>query len=413
LIGEDAKRIGAGNQRRRMPLFSASWPPALPLKCRSLRRAAFLTAIFCVAAALAAQQREQAPRIALDVSSPASLPGAPEPEIANSDGQLELPNPTQAKPQPNAPAAASVHGVVVNRDGAVYEGAHVSLTMQQQRAGASRQTTTDSNGRFNFPDVSPGVFKLIVSVQGFSTQTLTATLHQGESYEANEFVLTMSDVTSQVEVSASPAEIAQAELHVEETQRVLGVIPNFYVSYVPHPSPLTAKQKFNLALRSTIDPVTFILTGFVAGVQQATNSLSGYGQGAQGYAKRYGAEYADGAIETLIGSAILPAWWKQDPRYFYQGTGSKRSRALHAIASSVMCTDDNGHRQVNYSGIVGGLAAGGISNLYYPASDRSSAGVTFANALYGTVGSAVGNLFQEFVVRKLTPKVPNYGATKP
>jgi hypothetical protein len=68
---------------------------------------------------------------------------------------------------------------------------------------------------------------------------------------------------------------------------------------------------------------------------------------------------------------------------------------------------------VNYSAIVGGLAAGGISNLYYPASNRHGVGLTFENSAVGTATSALANLFQEFVVRKLTPHVPNYGAGKP
>jgi hypothetical protein len=105
----------------------------------------------------------------------------------------------------------------------------------------------------------------------------------------------------------------------------------------------------------------------------------------------------------MIGGAILPSLLKQDPRYFYKGTGSTRSRILYALANAVICKGDNGHWQANYSGILGALAAGGISNLYYPASSRNGAGLTFENTLIGIGGSAVGNLFQEFLVRKLTP----------
>ena len=98
-------------------------------------------------------------------------------------------------------------------------------------------------------------------------------------------------------------------------------------------------------------------------------------------AKRYGAGYADIVTGTFIGSAILPSLLKQDPRYFYKGTGSTRSRILYAIANSVICKGDNGRWQANYSSILGSLAAGGISNLYYPAQDRNGAGLTFENAL--------------------------------
>jgi hypothetical protein len=159
--------------------------------------------------------------------------------------------------------------------------------------------------------------------------------------------------------------------------------------------------------------VTFVVTGIFAGVEQEENTFSGYGQGAEGYAKRYGAGYADGFISTMLGSAILPSWWKQDPRYFYKGTGSTRSRILYAIANSVICKGDNGKWQANYSGIVGGLAAGGISNIYYPASDRDGAKLTFEDAAIGTAESALQNLIQEFIVKKLTPKIPNYGSGKP
>jgi hypothetical protein len=167
-----------------------------------------------------------------------------------------------------------------------------------------------------------------------------------------------------------------------------------------------------LAWKATVDPINFGLTGAIAGIQQATNSVSGYGQGAQGYGKRYGASYADSVAGTFIGSAILPSILKQDPRYFYKGTGSRRSRFLYAIANSVICKGDNRHWQANYSGILGSLAAGGISNFYYPATDRDAA-LTFENTLIGIGSSAANNLLQEFVIRKLTRNAPNYAPAKP
>ncbi len=111
------------------------------------------------------------------------------------------------------------------------------------------------------------------------------------------------------------------------------------------------------------------------------------------------------ATSTLIGSAILPSLLKQDPRYFYKGTGSKRSRLLYAIANSVICKGDNGHWQANYSGILGGLASGGISNLYYPAKDRD-AGLTFQNFAIGLGATAAANILQEFVIRRFTSNAP-------
>ena len=193
---------------------------------------------------------------------------------------------------------------------------------------------------------------------------------------------------------------------------MLRVVPNFYVSYVPNAAPLSSKQKFQLAWKTVIDPVTFGLTAGIAGVEQAQNHFSGYGQGAQGYAKRFGASYADTVSGTFIGSAILPSLLKQDPRYFYKGTGGARSRTLYAIANAVICKGDDGHWEANYSSIAGSFAAGGISNLYYPSSSRNGAELTLENALIGIGENAAANLLQEFVIRKLTPNARNRQPSK-
>ena len=123
--------------------------------------------------------------------------------------------------------------------------------------------------------------------------------------------------------------------------------------------------------------------------------------------------YADAVTNTFIGSAILPSLLKQDPRYFYKGSGGARSRILYAIANAVICKGDNGRWQANYSNILGSLAAGGISNLYYPAQDRNGAGLTFENAAIEIGASAAANLLQEFVIRKLTPNVRSHDPVKP
>lgn len=306
---------------------------------------------------------------------------------------------------------ASLHGVVTSPAGAVYEGARVVL--ERNGSGDPAATAeTDNNGAFSFANLAPGAFKLTVSAQGFQTKSISGVLHAGEDFDAHTIALPVAGATNEVRVSSgSQVEIAQEQLNLEEKQRVLGVFPNFYVSYDQHAEPLTTRQKYQLAWRTSIDPVTWLMTGAVAGGEQASNTFAGYGQGAQGYGKRFGANYADGFTSTMIGGAILPALFKQDPRYFYKGTGSLASRAMYAIANSVICKGDNGHWQPNYSGILGGIAAGGISDLYYPASSRSGVEVTFTNALIGTAEGAVQNLFQEFIVRRLTPRLPRYPST--
>lgn len=319
---------------------------------------------------------------------------------------------------PEDSSQGSIHGVVEGRDEAVYEGAQVELApADSPEAGSNdpsgKTATTDSNGRFNLDGVPSGAFKLTISAPGFATQVVSGFLQPGQNYEAAAVVLPVAMAASEVEVSASRQEIAQEQLKFEEAQRVFGVIPNFYVSYVPNAPPLTSRQKFDLAWKSSVDPITFLATGAFAGVEQAKNSFSGYGQGAQGYAKRYAANYADNFIGGMIGGAILPSLLKQDPRYFYKGTGTTRSRIFYAIANAVVCKGDNGNWQLNYSSILGGLAAGGISNLYYPASSREGIRLTFEETLLGTASSAAQNLFQEFIVRRLTPRVPDYGSTNP
>ena len=272
---------------------------------------------------------------------------------------------------------------------------------------------TDSGGAFNFANLPAGAFKITVSSAGFVSQEIRGALLAGEAYDAHTIVLPMAEAANSVQVSAgSLEEIAEAQLNLEEQQRVLGILPNYYVSYDPSALALTTRQKFELAWRTAIDPVTWAMTGAVAGVEQANHTFKGYGQGADGYGKRFGANYVDGFDSDMIGGAILPSLFKQDPRYFYKGTGSVRSRVLYAIAAAVICRGDNGHKQFNYSGILGGLAAGGISNLYYPADDRSGVEVTFENSAIGTAEGAVQNLIQEFVIRRLTPHVPAYSATQ-
>jgi hypothetical protein len=264
------------------------------------------------------------------------------------------------------------------------------------------------DGGFSFADIAPGAFQLTVTATGFATRTFSGTLYPGEIERLPPMALEVAAAITEVQVGltrAEVAEVAEQQLKIEEKQRVLGIIPNFYVSYVPHAAPLTAKQKFKLAMRTVVDPFTFLVVGGTAGVEQAQNHFFEYGQGAEGYAKRFGANYADTVTGTFIGGAILPSLLKQDPRYFYKGTGSTQSRFLYAIGMSVICKGDNGHWQPNYSGILGSLAAGGISNLYYPAIDRDSAALTFDNTAIGIGSSAISNLLQEFVIRKLTPKL--------
>ncbi len=312
---------------------------------------------------------------------------------------------------PDQQLPGSISGTVVDGTGAVVVGARVRLTREDQ--SPNQEMVSDEGGQFSFADIAPGPFQLTIIAAGFAPQTFSGVLSSGEIYTVPQTALAIATSITEVRVVPSLSEEAQEEIKEQEKQRVLGVIPNFYVTYVADAAPLTPKQKFELAWKSTVDPVTFGLNGAIAGIQQANNNFSGYGQGSQGYAKRYGASYADLASVTFIGSAILPSVLKQDPRYFYKGSGSKRSRVLYAIANSVICKGDDGHWQANYSGLLGSVAAGGISNLYYPAQDRNGATLTFENALIEIGETAAANLLQEFLIRKLTPNASNRQPVEP
>jgi hypothetical protein len=267
------------------------------------------------------------------------------------------------------------------------------------------------DGQFSFSGVAPGPFHLTITSEGFATQLTSGILRAGEVSIVPQITLTLAAATTEVRVGLTQTEVAEVQLKDEEKQRVFGVIPNFYVSYVPDAAPLTSKQKFKLAWKDAVDPVTFGITAAAAGLEQASDQYGGYGQGAEGYGKRYGAAYADLATSTFIGGAILPSLLKQDPRYFYRGTGTTRARLLYAIANAVICKGDNKRWQANYSSILGNFASAGISNLYYPAKD-TGVGLTFENALIDTGAAAAANVLQEFVIRKLTPNAPNHGSTK-
>ncbi len=342
-----------------------------------------------------------------------SISGVPSNLLADTgaaQGQVLSKNPSSGSAgneSEAAPQAASISGTVVDQSGALV--GNVKITLSQsgfEKSAPKTVAISDNNGRFAFAGVSPGAFHLAFAAVGFANQEMSGVVHAGEDYVVPEVALAVARADVDVEVRLSSEQVAEEQVKVEEQQKLLGVIPNYYVSYVPHAAPLTPRLKFQLAWKTTTNPVSLLITGGIAGIEQSDNAFSGYGQGAAGYGRRFGAAYGDFISGTFIGGAILPALWKQDPRYFWKGSGSKTSRFFYAVANAVICKGDNGRWQANYSGIIGGLAAGGISNLYYPAENRNGAALTFENAAIGTGFGAVGNVIQEFFLRRLTPHVP-------
>jgi Carboxypeptidase regulatory-like domain len=238
-----------------------------------------------------------------------------------------------------------VVGRVIDPVGKGVPGADVVL----MRDGESvlNEVQSDADGRFTFAHVSPGSLQLRITAEGFATAEIPGTMVPGEHYVFPEVKLSLATQITEIRVSPPPDEIAQEQFKDEVKQRVFGIVPNFYVSYAGNATPLTPKQKFQLALKASTDPVSVSAVSVIAGVNQASDRFSGYGQGWKAYAKRYGASYTNFASGLFIGGAVLPSILKQDPRYFYKGTGTE----AHLIVSPERRPDSGSSRKGNVVGL--------------------------------------------------------------
>jgi hypothetical protein len=294
---------------------------------------------------------------------------------------------------------------VLDTNREVLQGARVTLA--NRSGSAIRTVESGSNGQFAFTGLPPDVYKLIVTAPGMSNFTSTQIpLRAGEVRIVPPAILSVFGGTTNVTVTAgNKEELAEEQVRIAVQQRIGGVIPNFYSTYDWNAPPMGAKQKFELSIRSIIDPVSFLTVAGIAGAEQYKNIFPAYGGGIEGYGKRYGAALANHVSGNLLGRAVYPSIFHQDPRYFYKGKGSIRSRALYAISAAGIARGDDGRWKPNYSRVLGSFSAAAISNLYYPASDRGASLVIF-NGLAGTGADAVSNLIREFVLKRITSHVP-------
>jgi hypothetical protein len=309
-------------------------------------------------------------------------------------------------------ATATVSGVIADTDGAAVPAAQIAL--QDVESNATHTTQSDAHGVFSFSSVPEGRYVLTVRAPGFAPWKIKDILvvQEGEDVVVPQVQLGVESISTTVS-AISVEDLAEQQITAEEHQRILGVLPNFYVSYALDAEPLTRKQKFKLAVVVSRDPITYLTTGISAGIEQWQGDFAGYGQEFSGYAKRYAATYGDKLSSTFLGAALLPSLLHQDPRYFYRGHGPVIVRALYAISTVAVCKGDNGHWQPNYSNILGNLGAAGISTLYYPSSDQHSVQVTVTNTLIGVAEGAIGTLFQEFLLRHLTHGTPPKAPSQP
>jgi hypothetical protein len=297
---------------------------------------------------------------------------------------------------------SAISGTVLDTNGNVIEDATVQLlktgsavTLLEEKSGA--------RGQFGFSGLEPGSYIVKVSRSSMTTfvSTPIAVKPDEPVLMPNVVLGVKADPTSVTVMGPQAASIEQVE--IAEQQRVFKVFPNFYSSYDWNAPSMLAKQKYRLAARTLIDPVTFLTTGAVAGAEQYENVFPSFGSGIQGYGKRYAAAYASHASGELLTRAVFPSIFHSDPRYFILGKGSSESRAGHAIASTFLTRGDNGSRKVNFAQILGDFSAAALSNAYFPAQERGI-NLVLINGFGDLGGDMLDNLLREFVFNHLTSR---------
>jgi hypothetical protein len=322
----------------------------------------------------------------------------------DSAAQGFVSTPTASPALPSTPDAgpAELNGTVTDVNSDLIPGATVVLDGPDSSIHQT-QVANDS-GFFQFAGLKPGgPYRVTVNAKGFQPWTSSPiALNSGQFFGVTNIKLKFDAGVSSVTVYSSTEQMAAQQVRLEEQQRVMGFIPNFYVVYdSKNAVPLTTKLKFQMAYRAATDPVSIVGAAALAGMNQAGDTPN-YRQGAIGYGERFGSVYADGATDIMFGGAILPALFHQDPRYFYQGTGSTKSRLKHALSAPFICRGDNGRNEINISSLGGDLISGSIANAYYPESNRG-ASLVFMGFALSTGERMVSTVVQEFLLKKLTP----------
>jgi hypothetical protein len=181
----------------------------------------------------------------------------------------------------------------------------------------------------------------------------------------------------------------------EQSQRMLGVIPQFGTTSRRDAPPLTPSGKFHLFVRSAFDPVEFGVVGLQAAISQSQDEFPEYGQGAAGYGKRYGATFADEVSSGFWANYFYPVLLKEDPRYFRLGEGTIKHRMRYALLQEVICHTDKGGRSFAWENVLGAFTTGGVSNLYYPPAERGL-GLTVSRSAIAVGYGSLGGLVDEF-----------------
>jgi len=200
--------------------------------------------------------------------------------------------------------------------------------------------------------------------------------------------------------SKEDRDVRRQEQTGTSTDRLFYTLPNFLTLETKNVPRLTTKDKFKVVTRSSFDYVEIPWYGFLSGISQAENSEPGYGQGAAGYGKRFGAAFADGTIENYMTGAVFPSLLRQDPRFYQSGKGSFLHRTGYAVSRIFITRADSGGKQFNFSEIAGSALAAGISTYsYHPRDDQ-----TVPNTL-SVWGTQVGYDTIAIVVKEFWPDI--------
>lgn len=331
----------------------------------------------------------------------------------SSRAQAQLPESPQSQADAQATSAqnqsapafrdgATVSGTVLDTNGDVIQGARVQLS-EARAPGTQREVKSGATGQFELSDLKPGTYIVTVSGDGMTTfVSKPIPVRVNDSVIVPKIVLGVAAATTSVTVmDEEQASIEQVK--IAEQQRVLKVFPNFYSSYDWNAPPMLAKQKYRLAARTLIDPVSFLTTAGIAGAEQYKNVFPSFGGGVEGYGKRYGAAFASHGSAELFTRAVFPSMFHTDPRYFIMGKGTSQARALHAVTSTWVTRGDDGSRRINFPQILGGLSAAALSNAYFPSKERGI-NLVLINGLGDLGGNMVDNLIREFLLSRVTTR---------
>jgi hypothetical protein len=181
------------------------------------------------------------------------------------------------------------------------------------------------------------------------------------------------DVVPQAAIPTSPSPLVD---NAADDHRMFKVLPNYKTINDPEQPvvALSPGEKFGL-VEHYFDPFTFVFTSITAGLEQASNEKESYGQGAMGFAKRYGADFTDGFTNELFVTGVFPTLLHEDPRYYRLGHGSGLKRTAYALSRILITHSDSGVARFNSSEFLGNIASGALSMTYYPQNERSVSGV--------------------------------------